>query len=335
MTLTAAPPTRTSDFAVLSGRITEAGLMRRRHGYYFVKIAGTVALFAAGWAAFFLVGASWWTLAIAVVLSFACTQVAFLGHDLGHRQVFRTRRPSDIAGLLVGNFAVGMSLGWWMSKHSRHHANPNHEDHDPDVGAGALVWTPEQAADRHGMGKWLARHQAYLFFPMLFLEGLSLHVVSVQEVAKTPMRYRRIEAGLLLLHFALYFTAVFAVLPVGMAFAFIAVHQGLFGLYMGMSFAPNHKGMPMLTADDNLDFARKQVLTSRNVLGGRGVDFLLGGLNYQIEHHLFPSMPRANLRRAQPIVAEFCREYGVSYLASTATSSYRQGLAYLHEVGRS
>jgi fatty acid desaturase len=120
----------------------------------------------------------------------------------------------------------------------------------------------------------------------------------------------------------------------GMDIAFIAVHQGLFGLYMGLSFAPKHKGMPIITAADRLDFLRKQVLTSRDVIGARFVDFLLGGLNYQVEHHLFPSMPRANLRRAHPIVRDFCAERGISYTQSGAIASYAQGLVHLHEIGR-
>ncbi|HEY2791711.1 MAG TPA: acyl-CoA desaturase, partial [Micromonosporaceae bacterium] len=220
-------------------------------------------------------------------------------------------------------------------KHTRHHANPNHEDQDPDVAAGALVWTQSQAQSTSGAMRWLARNQAYLFFPLLFLEGLNLHVVSVKEVLTTSMRHRRTEAILLVIGFAAYLTAIFTVLPIGMAFAFIAVHQALFGLYMGVSFAPNHKGMPILTADDELDFLRKQVLTSRNVNGGPIVDFMLGGLNYQIEHHLFPSMARSNLHKAQPIVEEFCREIGVSYLSADAVDSYKQALSYLNEVGHS
>jgi fatty acid desaturase len=92
--------------------------------------------------------------------------------------------------------------------------------------------------------------------------------------------------------------------------------------------------MPMPTADDDLDFLRKQVLTSRNVRGGPFVDFALGGLNYQIEHHLFPNMPRANLRRAQPIVAAYCAERGIPYAQTGLVESYRQALAHLHEVGR-
>ena len=62
-------------------------------------------------------------------------QVALVAHDLAHRQVFRTRRPSEIAGRIAGNLGIGMSYGWWMDKHTRHHTNPNHEDLDPDVAA--------------------------------------------------------------------------------------------------------------------------------------------------------------------------------------------------------
>ena len=99
------------------------------------------------------------------------------------------------------------------------------------------------------------------------------------------------------------------------ALVFVAVQQGLFGLYLGSSFAPNHKGMPIVDGDEGLDFFRRQVMTSRNVVGGRVLTAALGGLNYQIEHHLFPCMPSRNLRRCQPLVqgvlrrAEACR-YG-------------------------
>jgi fatty acid desaturase len=326
---------RGSDFARLSRRIATAGLMDRRPIRYVPAAALAVGLFAGSWVAFFAVGDSWWQLAVAVVLAVGTTQVAFLGHDAGHRQIFRSRRAGDVAGLLAGNLAVGLSYGWWIDKHNRHHANPNHEDHDPDVGAGALVWTPEQAAQRRGAGRWLARNQAWLFFPLLTLEGLNLHVSAVKALFGVPMRHRRAEAALLLAHAGLYLGAVFAVLPPGKALAFIAVHKALWGVYMGCSFAPNHKGMPVLTAEDELDFLRKQVLTSRNVVGGRPVDVALGGLNYQIEHHLFPSMPRPNLRRARPIVRQFCAENAVAYEETGLVDSYRQALGHLHGVTRS
>jgi fatty acid desaturase len=80
------------------------------------------------------------------------------------------------------------------------------------------------------------------------------------------------------------------------------------------------------------DFLRKQVLTSRNVRGGRIVDVALGGLNHQIEHHLFPAMPRANLRRAQPIVRQYCAEHGVPYHETGFFESYREVARYAAEL---
>ncbi|MEU5938839.1 acyl-CoA desaturase [Micromonospora sp. NPDC047548] len=335
------PVRRGSDYAVLSRRISEAGLLERRPGRYAARIVLTAAFFLAGWAVVVAVGDSWAQLLVAVGMAVATTQVAFLGHDAGHRQMFRRRGPSELAGLLAGNLAVGLSYGWWVDKHNRHHANPNHADEDPDVGGGALVWTYEQAAATPAYLRWLARRQAWLFFPMLLLEGMHLHVASVRALVgrsgggwRTPMRHRGVEALLLIAHAVGYLGLLFTVMSPAKALAFIAVHQGLWGLYMGCAFAPNHKGMPMPTDSDGLDYLRKQVLTSRNVRGGRFVDVALGGLNYQIEHHLFPNMPRGNLRRAQPIVRAYCAESGVPYAETGLVESYRQALAHLHEVGR-
>ncbi|MDM4720566.1 acyl-CoA desaturase [Micromonospora sp. WMMA1363] len=335
------PGRQGSDYAELSRRIRSAGLLDRRPGRYGVRIALTAGFFAAAWAAVVLVGDSWAQPAVAVLLAVASTQVAFLGHDAGHRQMFRRRGPSELVGLLAGNLAVGLSYGWWVDKHNRHHANPNHVDEDPDVGAGALVWTPEQARATRGVARWLARWQAVLFFPMLLLEGLHLHVASLRAIVgreldgrfRTPVRHRGVEALLLAAHTGLYAGALLLVMSPAKALVFAAVHQGLWGLYMGCSFAPNHKGMPMPTADDDLDFLRKQVLTSRNVRGGRLVDAALGGLNLQIEHHLFPNMPRGNLRRARPIVRAYCAERGIPYAEVGLVESYRQALAHLHAVG--
>jgi fatty acid desaturase len=165
---------------------------------------------------------------------------------------------------------------------------------------------------------------------------VSLHVASIQALfthrAERTRAWWR-ESVLLAGHFGGYLTAVLLVLPVGQAAAFIAVHQGLLGVYLGCSFAPSHKGMPLLQPGEELDFLQRQVLTSRNILGGRWLDLAMGGLNYQIEHHLFPSMPSPSLRRAQPLVRAFCANHGLPYHQSTLTRSYLQVLRYLHDVG--
>jgi fatty acid desaturase len=135
------------------------------------------------------------------------------------------------------------------------------------------------------------------------------------------------------LRLAAYVGVLLLVLPAGKAAAFLAVQSALFGLSLGGSFAPNHKGMPIVPASARIDFLRRQVLMSRNVRGGVAVDFALGGLNYQIEHHLFPSMPRPNLRHAQPLVRAYCDRHEVSYCETGLFESYRIVVRYLNDVG--
>ncbi|CAD5917555.1 MULTISPECIES: fatty acid desaturase family protein [Streptomyces] len=328
-------PERTagSDFARLSKKIAEQGLMARRPGDYAARIAAVTVLTAGGWTAFVLVGSSWWTLAVAAFLAVVFGQVALLAHDIAHRQVFRLRKASERAGRITANAGIGMGYGWWQEKHTRHHANPNHEELDPDIAPDVMVWSQDQARSAKGLPRLIGRSQAYVFFPLLTLEAFNLHVSSVRALADRSLKQRLLEGALLVGHFAVYLSALFLVLPPGMAMAFLAVHQCLFGVYLGSVFAPNHKGMPIRSGKDRADFLRRQVLTSRNVRGNWFTDIALGGLNYQIEHHLFPSMPSPNLRRAQVIVRHYCEELGVAYLETGLITSYRQALRSLHEAG--
>ncbi|EST37343.1 delta fatty acid desaturase [Streptomycetaceae bacterium MP113-05] len=270
-------------------------------------------------------------------LAFAFTQCGFRGHEAGHRQTFRSKRLNNVVGLVFGNLFIGLGFGWWMNKHNRHHAHPNQVGRDPDVEPGALIFDEADSSGRTGPEAFLSRHQAGLFFPLLLLEGWALHVASVRALRSRPRGApapMAVEALLLLVHAAAYVTVVAWVLSPLQAVVFILVQQGLFGLYLGSSFAPNHKGMEMLGADQRIDFLRSQVLTSRNVRGGVVTDFVLGGLNHQIEHHLFPSMPTSELPRARPLVRAHCEGLGLPYTETGLIDSYRQALRHLHAAGR-
>jgi fatty acid desaturase len=328
-----APAQRGSDYAQLSRQVREAGLMRRRPWVYGGRIAATAALLAGGWVAFVLVGDSWWQIAVAVALAILFTQAGFLGHDAGHRQISGSERTSYLLGILLGNLGIGMSYGWWVGKHNRHHAHPNTEGADPDIMLSVLAFTAGQAGTGRGVFRILFRWQAYLFFPLLLGEAIGLHASSIRALAGKAGRRQLAELVLLIVHLAGYLTVVFLVLSPVKAIVFVVVQQALFGLYLGASFAPNHKGMPILTAGDNSDFLRRQVLTSRNVRGGWFTDLALGSLNYQIEHHLFPSMPSPNLRRAQPLIREYCVQRGLPYCQTSLAGSYFQALRHLNTVG--
>ncbi|MFJ4499625.1 fatty acid desaturase family protein [Streptomyces sp. NPDC088864] len=325
---------RGSDFAPLLRAVRARGLLERRTGWYAAGITANLLALAAVVTGLVLLGDTWWTLALALPLAVLWARTAFVGHDAGHAQITGDRRAARALGLLHGNLLLGMNEAWWNDKHVRHHANPNHIDKDPDVGVGALVWTQKQAAQREGFARWLTRNQARLFFPMLLLEGIALKVSGFQYLKRQPLRERALSAFLLIAHLGLYAALLFTVLSPGKAVVFALVHHALFGLHLGMAFAPNHKGMEMPDPDgERWDHLRRQVLTSRNVRGAALTDWLLGGLNYQIEHHLFPSMPRPHLRLAQPLVRAHCEAIGLPYTETGAVESYRQALTHMHEVG--
>jgi fatty acid desaturase len=323
-----------SDYAELSRAIKREGLLRRRPGYYTVKIAANLILLATGWLAFAALGRSWWQLLVAVFLAVMFTQTGFIGHDAGHRQISGAKRTDGVIGRIHGNLLIGLSYGWWRAKHNRHHAHPNTEGRDPDIASKVIAFTGGQARMRHGTGAWLARSQAWLFFPMLLLEALNLHTAGIRVLLSgRPTAGKLADAALLIVHIGGYLTAVFWVLSPLQGVAFIAVQQGLFGIYLGSAFAPNHKGMAVFGEDEKVDFLRRQVLTSRNVRGGWFTDFALGGLNYQIEHHLFPSMPRPSLRHAQVPVREFCAQRGIPYCEKSIVVSYAEVLRHLDTAG--
>jgi fatty acid desaturase len=326
---------RGSDYAGLSRTVRAARLLDRTPWAYLLRTVLTCGFFAGCWYALAVVGSSWLALIVAGLLGLASTQIAFLGHDGGHQQITKTRRGNTAVGLIAGNLLTGLSIGWWVDKHNRHHANPNKEGHDPDIGEGVLAFTTLQAAQRRGpVARAITRNQALLFFPLLALEGLNLHVASAAYLLRArSTRLRRTEIALLAGHALAYSAGILLVLPPVQALAFAAVHQAVFGFYMGCSFAPNHKGMPIIGADENVDYLRRQVRTSRNVRGGWLVDQLLGGLNYQIEHHLFPSMPRARLRRARRVVREYCARHDIAYTETSLIASYALALRYLHALG--
>ena len=322
------------EFTPLARSVRESGLLRRRRGRYALMIAGNALALAVVWAGVLCSGGSWWAVALAVPLAVLSARTAFIGHDAGHQQIAATRRVNRVLGLLHGNLLLGMGFGWWNDKHNRHHAHPNHVGKDPDVEVGALVWTRAQAVERTGFARFLTKYQAWLFVPMLLLEGIALKVASVQDLRRQPKGARAVEGALLAAHLVWYAALLLTALPPGVAVVFALVHHALFGLHLGASFAPNHKGMEMPDDDGpRRGHLRRQVLTSRDVRGGVVTDWLLGGLNYQVEHHLFPSMPRPHLRLVQPMVREHCARLGVPFTEAGAFDSYRQAFHHLHATG--
>lgn len=327
-------PNLTKAYREVAQVARESGLMRRARWFYGLTGGGVALAFLGCLTGFILLGDSWFQLLIAAAFGIVLTQAAFLGHEAAHMQILAGSKRNERLALGLINGAVGMSASWWQSKHSRHHANPNRIGRDPDIEVDTISFIEEDAQEARGLRRLITKHQGWLFFPLLTLEGLNLHWQGVRHlVTAGDVRHRWLELGLIALRFAAFLVPVFLVLPIGMAFAFVGVQMAVFGVYMGAAFAPNHKGMPILARDAKLDFFTKQVRTSRNISGGWWATILFGGLNYQVEHHLFPSMARPYLASARRIVREQCSRLEVPYTEVNLWQSYAQVVSYLNRVG--
>jgi|GEM_PF-826269 len=259
----------TTEYSALLRTVRDAGLLRRSRGFYYGMFGALIGALAATATGMVLLGHSWFQLLFAAALGLILTQFAFLAHEASHRQVFESGRANDLAGRMIANLFVGISYSWWMTKHSRHHSNPNVMGKDPDIERDFVSFVPEDAAKAGGLYAWFTKRQGYLFFPILIFEGVNLHIAGFRTVfGRAKVDRRGLEIAMLVPRIALYLVAIFLLLPPGMAFAFIGVQLAVFGVYMGASFAPNHKGMPVLPHDSRVDFLRRQVLTSRNIPPG-------------------------------------------------------------------
>jgi fatty acid desaturase len=323
------PTPANGEYRELRCRVRDAGLLAPQPGAFAGRLLVTGALLVASIGGLVAFHTFWGVVLGAVLLSVVSVQIAFLGHDAGHRQGFVRRWQNTLVGLVLSDVLLGASYGWWVRKHNAHHAHPNHADMDPDIDLPLIAFTPEQAMEKRGVFRFVAKYQIWFALPLLSLVAYAQRLASVLFLCHERSRYRRWEAGALLLNAVLFVGVPLGLLGPWSTLLLIAIHQACTGVYLGLVFAPNHKGMAMIDAAAPLDGLRAQVVTARNVRGHPITDWVYGGLNYQIEHHLFPSLSRNQLAAAQRIVSVFCRERGISYHETSVRQSYCEILASL------
>ncbi len=321
-------------YATLKQLLKQRGLLEKQPRYYVSRIALLSALLAVALVFFFTVHIWWLQLFNAVFLAFMWTQIGLLSHEAAHRQMFRHSWQHDLVSLIGGTLIIGMSYGWWLEKHNAHHSHPNQVDTDPDLQIPFLEFTGTvDLASMSAFRRLIVKYQAWLFFPALLTVAISLQYDGFNFLLKKKAKYRVLEWVLMIAHVILYLAGAFWLLGWWPGLLFIFLHQTLTGFYLGAIFAPNHKGMPVLEKKSKMDFLHRQILTARNIQAHPVTDFCYGGLNYQIEHHLFPSMARNQLKKAQPIVKAFCQAHSLPYHETTVFQSVAEILGHLHSIG--
>ncbi len=334
-----------SNFNVVLAQVKAAGLLKKRPSFYMIRL-GVISLLAGGlWTGAAFVGiaaqahGAWILMGFlaAGLLGVMSAQYGFIAHEAAHRQVFKNNKANDWLGLVLANLFAGLSYGFWMRKHNQHHKQPNQIDADPDIAIRILSFTPESRDAKKGIERWLSERQGWLFPFLLFLTGFDLLLDSFAGLARKdrPLKIRLLEFGLMVVRQTAPYVGMALMFGWLWAIALWVFQMMIFGFFMGAAFAPNHKGMPLVPKDAKLDFFSRQVLTSRNIRGSWLKDNLMGGLNYQVEHHLFPSMARPYLRKAHEIVGEYCRANDITLVEMNLISSYAVIIRYLSKVGLS
>lgn len=345
----------------LQAKMVTAGLFKANYMYYLYKLLSTISIAVVAVYCATQFDSSWpMTILGGVILGLFWQQCGWLAHDFLHHQVFKTRMYGDLAGLFIGNVLQGFSVAWWKTKHNKHHAVPNllqsvegANDGDPDVDTAPIIfWSLKMAesAKDSAFGRFMVTWQAVFYFPVLFFARLAwaqqsfssvFGVFAVHEnvginkapVDKAKMAYPGLEKAGLIVHYAVLL-AIMSRMHLAQALVFFMVGQTSCGLFLALVFGLGHNGMAVYQADERPDFWKLQVSTTRNIISTPFVDFFCGGLQYQVDHHLFPSLPRHNLREAHDLVESFCKAEGVTYHETDMVVGTKEVLAHLSEVAR-
>ena len=316
-------PLPISEYEKLVAEVTAKGLFKRTYWHY--GICAGIALGCIG-ASFYMLTLTHNALIQALnglLFAFGSVQLGMIGHDLSHGEVFESKSVNRFFSTLQWGLFGGLSEGRWYDKHNAHHKHPNHMEHDPDLEI-PFIFSHKQVEAR----TWVFKHlmlpyQHYLFFLALPLIYPANIAYSMAFIFTNISPRTAIEILLMIAHFAILLFMPFFFLPAFSALVFLVVSFTAIGAYMSMAFAPNHKGEHVLGGSEQFNWTHQITLT-RNIYPSWPVFYLLGGLNFQIEHHLFPTMSRLNYWRARDIVKKFCAERAISYHETTWLESMKE-----------
>lgn len=319
-------------YTILRSVIQKSGLLDRAYGYYFILFTLTITGFFIS--AYFVVTVEYLPAVIiwGIILSFFTVQLSGIMHDAGHRAICKTPQMNDVIGFITAGL-IAMGYSSWKIKHNLHHAHTNEEDEDPDVDLPILSFTTEQYQAREGIQRILSKYQVYFYYPIGLLVNFSVRITSMKFLLKDYKKHIR-EIVLYSIGLVILYIGPFLIFDFLKAISFLLVFNFFSGVYLLNVFAPNHKGMPVLKRGQKISFLEQQIITSRNIIGNTITDYLYMGLNYQIEHHLFPNCPRNKLKLVVPYIKKLSHKMKLDYTEVGIIETNRIILSELQKVAR-
>lgn len=261
-------------------------------------------------------------------------QFAFTGHDAGHCAISGRLRLDRALGQLGMTLVTGLAFDEWISRHLAHHRHCQDEERDPDMAVAFVVSLTERSGAAKGpLGRFLTRYQGAHVWLLSLLFGHSQRHLSQAAVLASPRRWP-LDAAMLAAHFALWFGLPCGLLGVPFPAALLAyvVPLTLLGPHLAAIFWVNHVGMPLVRRAEDFSFFEHQAVTSRTIVNPPRWNWLFGGLNFQIEHHLFPQVPSARLPALQAIVRRHFERRALPYNGVSWWGAMRAVAAHFRRV---
>ncbi|KAL1629215.1 hypothetical protein SLS56_005438 [Neofusicoccum ribis] len=339
-----------SEYEALHKLIQEQGLYNCPYGEYGKEMIRYSVLFAA----FFYFLRIEWYLTSAVFLGLFWQQIMFTAHDAGHRGITGNFVIDTVIGAFIADFCCGLSIGWWKSSHNVHHLITNMPEHDPDIQNIPLFATSptyfksitstfynftfywDKAADI------LVPYQKYTYYPIMAIARFNLyllswlHLVSPRAAQLGSAWWTRwLEVAFMSCYWAIFgYGLLWRTLPDWPTRVGFVLVSHMITMILHVQITLSHWGMPTSDLGPTESFAQRQLRTTMDVDCPAWLDFLHGGLQFQAVHHLFPRVPRHNLRKGQALVRQFCSKTGITYNCQGFVEGNKVVLTRLEEVAK-
>ncbi|MFK5938604.1 MAG: acyl-CoA desaturase [Sulfurimonas sp.] len=311
-------------FDELKAEVRAAGLLER------VPLRGTIEMIAVGFSmivVYFVVfnwtslnPPVWAAFALGFFMTIIFTRAVFVSHDVLHRQYFKKKSLSFKLSYPFSAFILSNSSSWWDFKHNiNHHTWCNVPEKDEDILAMDGAFTLNQKGDK----AWLRASKYLVFWGSMFFMYPAFIAQSYSFAIKRKLWG---ELGLMLMHWPLVWGPVFYFLPLSQAIIVFLTLNLTLSPWLAFGFITNHLGCEVIDKKDSesLSWMELQMRTSRSLKGAWFVHWFYGGLNTQIEHHLFPKAPRFNLLKVQKMTKEFAKKHNLVYFETTPVEAYVQ-----------
>jgi len=340
----------TAKYRVLNQQIRDEGLYQCSYSSYAIELTRYTLLLATSMA---LVHFGWYASG-AVFLGAFWHQLVFTAHDAGHMGITHNYTIDTVMGIIVADFLGGLSLGWWKRSHNVHHITTNHPEHDPDIELmpffaithrffESLTSTyHERVMAYDAFSKVMVRAQHWLYYPILTLGRFNLYILSWEYLLrgqgprKGPAAWHRwLElSGQVFFWTWFGYFLLWRSIPTWTARVVFVLISHMITSPLHVQITLSHYAMSTADLGVAESFPQRMLRTTMDVDCPQWLDFFHGGLQFQAIHHLYPRIPRHNLRRAQKLVQRFCEDVDIPYALLGFVEGNKMVIGRLADIGR-